>query len=98
MGWSIDILMWFEVRDKILKDRYAGCCYSVDCSDSPVIIAHRGITRNEMRKITKLFPKNIRVEFQEVEYEGERTSIYGFGSTRPIKVDICSMPGSAFKG
>lgn len=76
-GWAIDPLMWFTIRDKILKDRYAGCAYSALFSDSPVIIRHRSkLTGKEMKKIAKLFPKQVRVEFQEVDWEGESTNLF----------------------
>jgi len=77
MGWSIDSLMWFHIRDKILKDRYAGCAYSAMLSNSPVIIRHRGkLNEKEMKEMADLFPKNIRVEFQEVNYEGEQVELF----------------------
>ena len=76
MGWCIDSLVWFHVRDKILKDRYAGCSYSAMFSNSPIVIRFRGkITEEEMERISKLFPRDIRVEFQEVGYEGEQVII-----------------------
>ena len=76
MGWSIDAIVWFHVRDKILKDKFAGVAYSMLLSDSPVIIRHRGeLEEKDMVKMADLFPKNIRVEFQEVDYEGEITTI-----------------------
>ena len=79
-GWSIDHLIWHIVRDRILKDRYAGCCYSMASSLSPVIIRHRKpLTGREMKKISKLFPKWIRVEFQETDKEGEAINLYGRG-------------------
>lgn len=101
MGWSVDWACWFEIREKILKGRYAGCCYSVSTSNSPIIIAHRGeITRKEMKKIMKLFPDNIRVEFQHVEYEGERVNLYGGEGSylwdRPLRVVIKGLPGSVY--
>ena len=77
MGWSIDSLMWFHIRDKILKDRYAGCAYSTMLSNSPVIIRHRGkLNEEEMKEMADLFPENIRIEFQEVDYEGEQVEIF----------------------
>ena len=81
MAWDIDSLMWFEVRDKILKDRYAGCQYSMLDSFSPVVIRHRKpLPMKDRKKIQKLFPKWIRIEFQEVDYEGERVELYGRGN------------------
>jgi len=78
MAWDIDHITWNSVRDKILKDRYAGCCYSVDSSLSPVIIRHREpLPIKDRIKIGKLFPKWIRIEFQEIYYEGERVDLYG---------------------
>ena len=65
---------------------------------SPVIIRHRkNLTEKTMRKIAKLFPEQIRVEFQKVTYEDNR--LYGMeGSSywggRPLDVNIVSMPGS----
>ena len=98
MGWDIDSLLWSEVRDKILKDRYAGCCYSMANSFSPVIIFHREpLPIKDRKAIVKLFPKWIRIEFQEVEFEGEQVNLYGrgdfimYGSTYakwPIEVKI----------
>ena len=80
MGWDIDEIMWFKVRDKILKDRYAGCIYSMADSFSPVIIKHReALPLKDRHKIVKLFPKWIRVEFQRVESEGESVQLYGRG-------------------
>ena len=76
-GWSIDSLTWFHIRDKILKDRYAGCAYSAMLSNSPVIIRHREkLNEAEMREMADLFPENIRVEFQEVNYEGEQVELF----------------------
>jgi len=80
MGWAIDDIIWHNIRDKILKDRYAGCKYSMLDSFSPVIIYHRKkLSGKDMRKISALFPKWIRVEFQEVDYEGQRVILYGRG-------------------
>ena len=94
----MDSIMWHSVKDKILKDRYAGCCYSMADSFSPVIIHHRkSLPMKDRKAIVKLFPKWIRVEFQEVEFEGERVILYGrgdfimYGSTYakwPIEVQI----------
>lgn len=79
MGWSIDNLSWNILRKK-MKGNFAGCAYSMSTSDSPVIVHHRGeLSGKEMVKYAKLFPKNIRVEFQKVEYEGEHYSLYGRG-------------------
>ena len=79
-AWDIDSTIWFKVRDKILKDKYAGCVYSILTSNSPVIIRHREILPYKERiKIRNCFPKGIRVEFQQIHYEGVRTSIYGRG-------------------
>ena len=67
MGWNIDSLCWDEIRDRILKDRYAGCVYSIATSFSPVIIRYRGeITKEERQEMVDLFPDMIRVEFQRV--------------------------------
>jgi len=80
MGWSIDHIICHVVKDKILKDRYAGCSYSMADSLSPVIILHRkSLSGKEMVKMAKLFPRHIRVEFQEIKYKGEKTAIYGRG-------------------
>ena len=78
MGWCIDSIIWYEVRDRILKGRYAGCIYDASTSYSPVVIRYRdSITKSEMNDITALFPASIRIEFQKVEYEGEQTTAYG---------------------
>ena len=80
MGWDIDETMWFKVRDGILKDRYAGCTYSMADSFSPVIINHRGsLPLEDRHAIVALFPAWIRVEFQEVGYEGEQVILNGRG-------------------
>ena len=80
-GFDIDETLWFKVRDKILKDRYAGCQYSMFSSFSPVIVRHRNpLPLKDRHTIQKLFPKWIRIEFQEVDYDGEVTSIYGRGN------------------
>lgn len=96
MGWDIDHIMWHLVRDKILKDRYAGCEYWMFTSDSPVIIRHREpLPMTDRRRIWKLFPKHIRVEFQEVGYDGERVDVHGRGQlispalTRALADFIC---------
>jgi len=79
MGWSIDYLAWYKLR-KLMKGNFAGLAYSMATSDSPVIVHHRGeLSSKEMIKYAKLFPKNIRVEFQKVEYEGENYILYGRG-------------------
>ena len=81
MAWDIDELIWMSVRDKILKDRYAGCEYSMLDSFSPIIIRHREpLPLKDRHKIQKLFPKWIRIEFQEVHYEGERVALNGRGN------------------
>ena len=80
MAWDIDSICWFSIRDKILKDRYAGVQYSMMDSFSPIIVRHREVlSLKDRRRIQKLFPKWIRIEFQEVKYEGEITSLYGEG-------------------
>jgi len=78
MGWGIDEILWEKVRDEILKENYAGCAYSMSSSFSPVIIAHREkLGSKDRNKISKLFPKWVRVEFQEVNYPGEINTLYG---------------------
>ena len=98
MSWDIDHALWHGVRDKILKDRYAGCCYSMASSFSPIIIHHREpLPMKDRKRIQKLFPKWIRIEFQQVEYEGEQVLLYGRGDflmyglpyvSHPVKVQI----------
>ena len=80
-GWAIDSIIWYTVRDKILKGRYAGCIYSMADSFSPIIINYRGevLPEETMKEIADLFPENIRVEFQQVTYEGEINRLYGRG-------------------
>ena len=98
-AWDVDETMWMRVRDKVLKDRYAGCAYSMMSSNSPVITMHRGpLSLSDRHKIQKFFPKWIRVEFQEVHYKGEQVHLWGRGdlivreggiwSEFPIKVQI----------
>ena len=78
MGWSIDQICWNIIRGKILKERYAGVVYDALDSNSAIIIRHRGILSGKsMKKIANLFPRHIRVEFQEVKYEGEETQVIG---------------------
>ena len=80
MAWDIDHICWHLIRDKILKDRYAGVHYSMLNSFSPVIVKHRKpLPMKDRKKVWKLFPKWIRVEFQEVYYEGERVTLEGRG-------------------
>jgi len=81
MAWDIDEICWFKVRDKILKDRYAGVEYSMMDSFSPVIVRHREVLPlKDRHRIQKLFPKWIRIEFQQVEYKGTIASLYGKGN------------------
>jgi len=81
MGWDIDDIIINEIKGKILKTRYAGCTYSMAVSITPVIIRHRAfITRKERQKIVKLFPKDVRVEFQYTDSDMDRTRIFGYNS------------------
>ncbi len=96
--FDIDTISWHEVRDKILKERYAGVYYSMRDSFSPVIYRHRDpLPMSDRKKIGKLFPPWIRVEFQQVTYKGEITSLYGRGDNtivagNPVKVDLSNSP------
>ena len=79
MGWSIDNTAWNILREK-MKGTFAGLSYSMATSLSPVVVHHRGkLTGKEMVKYARLFPKDIRVEFQEVDWEGEIYHLYGRG-------------------
>ena len=96
-AWDIDSTIWFEVRDKILKDKYAGCVYSILTSWSPVIIRHREILPYKERiKIRNCFPKGIRIEFQQVNYEGVRTTIYGRGDLIRYELPVIVAPAEQF--
>ena len=100
MGWDSDHILFDIVRGKILKDRYAGCCYGYNTSLSPIIINHRGVvTAKEKAKITALFPNFIRVEFQPYpdEFIGEEVIISVAGATRkhPLEVKLSSTADSA---
>jgi len=96
MGWDIDEIILLKVRDKILKERYAGCEYSMANSLSPVIIRHREeLPLEDRHAIAALFPKWIRVEFQQVWYEAVKTTLYGRGNLIPdnniIRVQIINQ-------
>lgn len=79
MGWSIDSIAWYQLRKK-MKGNFAGLTYSMQSSDSPVIVNHRDeLSGKEMIKYAKLFPKNIRVEFQKTDIKGEVYNLYGRG-------------------
>ena len=79
MGWDGDRIMLIDVP-KLLGPLYAGCMWSVATSFSPVIVRHRkGMTDKQRRKIVKMFPKWIRVEFQETELPSNLSRLYGFG-------------------
>ena len=105
-AWDIDEICWLKVRDKVLKDRYAGCCYSMANSFSPVIIYHREpLPIKDRKKIQKFFPKWIRIEFQQVYYEGEQVVLYGRGdfirqgnAWRGGPVDIRIVPSPVLGG
>ena len=91
MGWSIDDLIWNKIRNKILKDRYAGCIYDAANGNSAVIIRHREpLSGKEMRKMAKLFPKHVRIEFQEVFFEGSRVTVYSSGVAIKGSRFLCS--------
>ena len=64
----------------ILRDRYAGCRYNYLSSLSPIIIRYRApVSEKEMREIVKLFPKHIRIEFQETSSLDEIVVVAGRG-------------------
>jgi hypothetical protein len=64
----------------ILRDRYAGCRYNYLSSLSPIIIKYRApVSEKEMREIVKLFPKHIRIEFQETSSLDELVIVDGRG-------------------
>jgi hypothetical protein len=87
MGFAIDATCWFHIRP-MLEGRYAGVAYAVLDSNSPVIIRHRGeLDEPTMLKIAALFPEQIRVEFQQVYWEGEKTSLL----ERILMVDYLQM-------
>lgn len=78
-GWSIDFIAWFQLRP-MMKGKFGGLMYSMATSDSPVIVYHREkLSDKEMIKYAKLFPKNIRVEYQEITEPGEHYRVYGRG-------------------
>lgn len=79
MGWSIDAIAWYDLREQ-MAGKFAGLAYSMQSSLSPVIVMHRcKLSKEKMIEYAKLFPENIRVEFQEVKYEGEKYQLYGKG-------------------
>ena len=85
-AFDVDETCWFKVRDKILKEDYAGVYYSMATSLSPVVIKHRNpLPLDKRHAIQKLFPSWLRIEFQEVEWEGERTETYGRGNMLPLE-------------
>ena len=80
MGWDIDNIILRKIKAEILKDRYAGCEYSMATSLSPVIIRHRGELGEEERTlIVSLFPETIRVEFQFTTNTEIITRLHGQG-------------------
>ena len=86
-AFDIDETCWYKVRDKVLRDRYAGVVYSTDTSLSPVIIQHReSLSLKDRHRIQKMFPSWIRLEFQQVYFTGEKTVISGIGS--PIVMNL----------
>ena len=94
MGWDIDDIILNRVMGEILKDRYAGCEYSMASSFSPVIIRHRGkMTIEERQKIVSLFPEFIRIEFQFTEVKSNITQIYGRGDLQNQIIMVISPPG-----
>ena len=100
MGWDSDHILFDLVRDKILKDRYAGCIYSYNTSLSPIIVQHRGeVTPEERAEITALFPDLVRVEFQPCpdEFKGEYVTIPICGATRahPLEVQLSTVTENA---
>lgn len=92
-AWDIDAICWFEVRDKILKNRYAGVQYSMLQASTPVIIRHREpLPMKDRLAIRKLFPKDVRLEFQQVFYEGEQVTLYGQGNMIQGPVETIPYP------
>lgn len=105
-AWDVDETSWMKIRDKILVDpeddyesptapgvhtRYAGVIYSAMTSFSPIIVQHRKPLEKKIRhKIERLFPPWIRIEFQEVDFEGEHTVLYGRGNliVQPLNVSV----------
>lgn len=106
--WDVDEISWMKIRDKILADpeddyesptapgvhtRYAGVSYSAMTSLSPIIVQHRKYLEKKIRhKIQRLFPPWIRVEFQEVDFEGERVNLYGQGNLLIDSLNVSVVP------
>ncbi len=79
MGWDGDDIMLRRVP-KLLGPLYAGCIWSIATSLSPVVVRHRkGMTEEQRTTIVEMFPKDIRVEFQETESKVNTSRVYGFG-------------------
>ena len=99
MGWDIDDIIIIRIRN-LLKDRYAGCSYSMATSYSPVVIRFReSISIAARKNIVGMFPKNIRVEFQWTDDPVDRTIVYGYNdkmemqATHPTLMAPPAAPG-----
>lgn len=108
-AWDVDSAMWFEVRDKIMVEkgnihlsptngkptRYRGCTYSMLSSNSPLIINHSGNLDMKTRKqCERVVPPWIRIEFQEVDFDGELTTVLGKGDLINEPVSMVLRPTS----
>lgn len=63
-----------------MKGRFAGLVYSMSTSESPIVVLHRDVlTSKELLKFSSLFPRGVRVEFQQVNYDNEDYIQYGRG-------------------
>lgn len=62
MGWCANLIM-IEIG-KILGDRFIKYYSTADSMSAFWIVVNDMITKEEMDKITSLFPKEIRVEFE----------------------------------
>ena len=108
-AWDVDSCMWFEVRDKIMVEegnvhkspsngkptRYRGCTYSMLGSDSALIINHSGLLDMKTRKrCERIIPPWIRIEFQEVDFDDEITTVLGKGNLIQEPLAIVVRPTS----
>ena len=107
-AWDVDETSWMKIRDNILADpeddyesptapgvhtRYAGVSYTAMTGMSPIIVQHRKPLEKKIRhKIQRLFPPWIRVEFQEVDFPGEKTVLYGRGDLIREPLDVTLHP------
>lgn len=68
MGWSVNLVK-LEI-EKILGNKFTKYYSTADSMSAFWIVTNAKITKEEMDQVTRLFPKQIRVEFVTETEEG----------------------------